>query len=59
VFSAHETGISTFPNKSSKIIGLKGKRRVGILSSVGRRRRRTTTVDICSNAAGQYILLLY
>jgi hypothetical protein len=53
VFNVDETAISTVPNKSSKIIGLKGKKRVGILSSA--ERGTTTTEVICCNAAGQYV----
>lgn len=53
IFNVDETGISTVPNKSSKIIGLKGKKRVGILSSA--ERGTTTTAVICCNAGGQFI----
>jgi hypothetical protein len=52
MLNVDETGISIAPNKSSKIIGLKGKKRVEILLSA---ERGTTTTAVCCNAAGQYV----
>ncbi|KAB0802155.1 hypothetical protein PPYR_04341 [Photinus pyralis] len=53
VYNVDETGISTVPNKPSKIISLKGKKQVGNVTSA--ERGVTTTAAICFNAAGQYV----
>ncbi|XP_031333074.1 uncharacterized protein LOC116176797 isoform X1 [Photinus pyralis] len=53
IYNCDETGISTVPNKPGKIISLKGKKQVGILSSA--ERGTLITVEICYNAAGFYI----
>jgi hypothetical protein len=57
VFSIDETGVATVPNESSKIIGLKGKKVFGILSSADR--IIATTMIICCDAAGQYAAPFY
>ncbi|KAI5700133.1 hypothetical protein M8J76_002129 [Diaphorina citri] len=53
VYNCDETGISTVPNKRSKILSLKGKKQVGSLSSA--ERGTLITAEICFNAVGQYI----
>ncbi|XP_050497814.1 uncharacterized protein LOC126878985 [Diabrotica virgifera virgifera] len=53
IYNCDETGISTVPNKPSKIISKKGKKQVGVLSSA--ERGTLTTAEICFNAAGEYI----
>lgn len=53
IYNCDETGISTVPNKPGKIISLKGKKQVGILSSA--ERGTLITVEICYSAAGFYI----
>ncbi|KAB0790448.1 hypothetical protein PPYR_15170 [Photinus pyralis] len=53
IYNVDETGITTVPNKPSKVIATKGKKQVGTLSSA--ERGTTTTSVICFNAAGRYI----
>lgn len=52
IYNYDETGITTVPNKPTKILSLRGKKQVGSLSSA---ERGTTTVEICCNAIGQFI----
>lgn len=53
IFNCDETGISTVPNKPSRIFSLKGKKQVGSLSSA--ERGTLVTAEICFNAAGFYV----
>lgn len=53
IYNVDETGISTVPNKPSRIIATKGKKQVGALSSA--ERGTTTTAIVCMNAAGRYV----
>lgn len=53
IFNCDETGISTVPNKPSKILSLKGKKQVGVLSSA--ERGVLVTAEICFNAAGFHL----
>ena len=53
IYNCDETGITTVPNKPSKIIARRGKKQVGSLSSA--ERGVTVTTLICCNAMGQYI----
>lgn len=53
IFNCDETGISSVPNKPSKIFSLKGKKQVGCLSSG--ERGTLVTAEICFNAVGLYI----
>lgn len=53
IYNCDETGISTVPNRRSKILSLKGKKQVGILSSA--ERGTLITAEICFSASGQYI----
>lgn len=53
IYNCDETGITTVPNKPSKIVARKGKKQIGTLSSA--ERGTTITSLICCNALGQYI----
>ena len=53
IFNVDETGISTVPNKPSRIIAPKGKKQVGCLSSA--ERGQLVTAEICMNAAGEFV----
>ncbi|KAK2577924.1 hypothetical protein KPH14_011869 [Odynerus spinipes] len=48
-----ETGITTLPKKKSKILSLKGKKQVGLVSSA--ERDQLTTAGLCVSAAGAYV----
>ena len=49
----NETGVSTVPNSTTKILVKKGKKIIGCLSSA--ERGSNTTVVCCLSAAGQFI----
>nr|XP_029719398.1 tigger transposable element-derived protein 6-like [Aedes albopictus] len=53
IWNADETGFSTVPNKSSKVLAVKGRRQVGAISSA--ERGVNTTVMMTVSAAGQYL----
>ena len=53
IFNVDETGITTVPNKPMRIIGTRGKKQVGTLSSA--ERGQLVTVEICMSASGYYI----
>ena len=53
IFNVDETGITTVPNKPMRIIGTRGKKQVGALSSA--ERGQLVTVEICMSASGYYI----
>lgn len=53
IFNCDETGITTVPNKPGKILSLKEKKQVGILTSG--ERGTLVTAEICFSATGQYI----
>lgn len=57
VYNVDETGITTVPKRSSKIIASRGKKQVGSLSSA--ERDHFVTVDICMSAAGSFIPPLF
>ena len=48
IFNVDETGITTVPNKPMRIIGTRGKKQVGALSSA--ERGQLVTVEICMSA---------
>ena len=50
IFNVDETGITTVPNKPSTIIGTRGEKQVGALSSA--ERGQLVTIEICMSAAG-------
>jgi DDE superfamily endonuclease len=53
IFNCDETGITTVPNKPSKVIAAKGKKQVGSLSSA--ERGQLVTVEICMSASGNFV----
>ena len=53
VYNMDETGISTVQHTTTKILGKKGKKQVGCLSSA--ERGSNTTIVCCFSAAGQYV----
>lgn len=53
IFNTDETGITTVPNKPPKILSLKGKKQVGVLTSA--ERGSLVSVEVCFSASGQYI----
>lgn len=53
IFNVDESGFSTVQKRPQKIVGLKGKRQVGTITS-GERGVNTTMV-VCVNAAGVYV----
>ncbi|XP_048487698.1 uncharacterized protein LOC125490998 [Plutella xylostella] len=53
IFNVDETGIMTVPKKKSKVLSLKGKKQVGIISSA--ERGQLTTAVLCVSASGVYI----
>lgn len=52
IFNCDETGITVNPKGHSRILALKGKRQVGVLTSA--ERGETVTVEICCSASGSY-----
>lgn len=53
VYNCDETGITTVPNKPSKILSMKGKKQIGVLTSG--ERGTLVTAEICFSATGQYV----
>lgn len=53
IFNCDETGITTVPNKPGKVLSLKGKKQIGVLTSG--ERGTLVTAEICFSASGQYI----
>ena len=53
VFNMDETGISTVQQNTTKILGQKGKKQIGCLSSA--ERGSNTTIACCFSASGQYV----
>lgn len=53
IFNVDETGVSTVPCSTSRVLAEKGKRQVGKLSSG--ERGQTITAVMCMSAAGQHI----
>ncbi|XP_065674201.1 uncharacterized protein LOC136091146 [Hydra vulgaris] len=50
VYNVDETGITTVPNKSSKVVAIRGKKQVGCLTSV--EYGQLVTVEICMSDSG-------
>ena len=57
MYNVDETGITTVPNKPSKVISLRGKKQVGSITSA--ERGQLVTVEICMSAAGHYVPPLF
>lgn len=53
IYNCDETGMTTVPNKPSKILSLKGKKQVGTLATS--ERGTLVTAEICFNATGHYV----
>ena len=56
IYNCDETGVTTVHTKPNKVMGLKGKRQVGCLTSAERGTR--IMVEVGMNAAGEYVPLL-
>jgi hypothetical protein len=57
IYNCDETGVTVVPKHRSKILSLKGRKQVGVLSSA--ERGNTVTIEVCSNAAGSYMPPLF
>lgn len=57
IWNVDETGVTTVPKKRSKVIGLKGKKQVGKLSSA--ERGTLVTAAVCMSAAGNFMPLMF
>lgn len=53
LYNMDETGVTTTSNRPPKVLSVKGKKQVGVISSV--ERGQLTTVICCCNAAGSFI----
>jgi len=53
IFNVDETGLTTVQGKPSKIIALRGKKQVGVITSA--ERGQLCTIEICMSAAGQFV----
>lgn len=53
IYNVDETGIQTSTNKPPKVLSVKGKKQVGIISTT--ERGQTTTVVCCCNASGSFV----
>jgi hypothetical protein len=53
IYNCDETGMTTVPNKPSRILSRKGKKQIGSLSFAAR--GTTVIAEICCNAAGQFV----
>jgi hypothetical protein len=53
IYNMDETGITTVPNKQSKVITMRGRRQVGQLTSA--ERGQLVTTEICMSAAGSFM----
>ena len=53
IYNCDETSVTTVQTKAAKVLGLKGKRQVGCLTSA--ERGTLVTAEICMNAAGGYV----
>jgi len=58
IHNVDETGVSTVPNKPSKILSIKGKKQVGTIASA-ERGGQLVTVELCVSAAGHYVPPLF
>lgn len=57
IYNVDETGITTVPNKPSKVLALRGKKQVGTLSSA--ERGVLTTAETCMSAAGNFMPTMF
>ncbi|XP_072377932.1 uncharacterized protein [Diabrotica undecimpunctata] len=56
-YNVDKTGITTVPNKASKIVSLRGKKQVGALASS--ERGTLVTAETCMSAAGNYMPTIF
>ncbi|XP_072401579.1 uncharacterized protein [Diabrotica undecimpunctata] len=57
IYNVDETGITTVPNKASKIVAQRGKKQVGALASS--ERGTLVTAETCMSAAGNYMPTMF
>jgi len=57
IYNVDETGVTTVPNKPSKVLLFKGKKQVGVIASA--ERGQLVTVELCMSATGHYIPPLF
>ncbi|XP_047127267.1 tigger transposable element-derived protein 6-like [Hydra vulgaris] len=57
VYNVDETGITTVPNKPSKVVAIRGKKQVGCLTSA--EHGQLVTVEICMSASGNFVPPLF
>lgn len=57
IYNVDETGITTVPNKPSRILAMRGKKQVGALSSS--ERGTLVTAETCVNAAGNFMPTMF
>ncbi|XP_065668197.1 uncharacterized protein LOC136088417 [Hydra vulgaris] len=57
VYNVDETGITTVPNKPSKVVAIRGKKQVGCLTSA--EHGQLVTVEICMSASGNFMPTLF
>lgn len=57
IYNVDETGITTVPNKKSKVLSLKGKRQVGGLVSA--ERGQLVTAVVCMSASGAFMPTMF
>jgi len=57
IYNVDETGITTVPNKPSKVLALKGKKQVGSLTSA--ERGVLITAEICMSASGNFMPTMF
>ena len=53
IYNVDETGVSTVPNRPSRIIAARGKKQVGVLSSA--ERGQLVTGEICMSASKEHV----
>lgn len=57
IYNCDETGVTVVPKHRSKILSLKGRKQVGVLTSA--ERGNTITIEVCYSAAGSYMPPLF
>ncbi|KAJ8875529.1 hypothetical protein PR048_023424, partial [Dryococelus australis] len=57
IWNVDETGVSTVPNKKSKVLALRGKKQVGALTSA--ERGTLVTAEVCMSASGMFMPLMF
>lgn len=57
IYNVDETGITTVPNKPSKVLALRGKKQVGVLTSA--ERGVLVTAETCMSASGNFMPTMF